>query len=183
VTNEPYDECMQLATEIGGSPFEQIIGWSKVKWTTIPVLNSGTSLLSMANGLIPNEVSIQLRVNNRYAVKSGTNLNNGFPMYEFSLDSTSTVATEDQVESPSQITLSPNPTPLNTDIAATLKGLPINCKISVFDALGNLKGEQHSITPIANIDPKALGIQSPGLYYIVITSSNSQQMVKKWLIL
>lgn len=182
VTNEPYDECTLLATEMGGTVFSQINGWTKVKWTTIPVLNNGTSLLSMANGLIPNEVSIKLRVNNRYAVRSGTNLNNGFPMYEFSLDS-AMVATEDQIESPTQITLSPNPTALKVDRAAMLENLPVKCKISVFDALGTLKGEQHSSSQIAKIDPKELGIQSPGLYYVVITLSNSQQLVKKWLIL
>ncbi len=182
VTNEPYDQCAKLATELGGSPFSQILGWTKVKWTTIPVLNNGTSLLSMANGLIPNEVAIKLRVNNRFSVKIGSNLNNGFPMYEFSLDSTFTT-TENLEERTPLTTLSPNPMHLKAAVAATLEDLPVDCKISVFDALGTLKGEQHSTTKIAKIHPKGLGIQSPGLYYVVITSSNSRQIVKKWLIM
>jgi|GEM_PF-3506703 len=181
VTDEAYDQCAQLASEIGGSPFSKITGWSKVKWTTIPVIRNGAALLSMADGLIPNEVEIKLRVNNRYDTLSATNMNNGFPMYEFSLDSTSMVATENLIEGTTQVTLSPNPTNL-TDVA-NLEQLPVDCTITVYDAIGTMKAQQSSFNKSATLDPKGLGIQTPGLYYVVITSTTAQPVVKKWLIL
>lgn len=183
VTDELYDECNQLHIDMGGSPFSQINAWAKVKWTTIPVLRNGTSLLSIQNGLIPNETTIKIRVNNKFDIETATNMNNGFPMYEFSLDSY-TISNNESLTAKDKITLSPNPLSLQEFSVARLEHLPDNVTISIYNALGVLKSENTTITD-GNflLDPKALGIHSTGMHYVVITPAVGKPLVKKWMIL
>ncbi len=68
VTRQDYDECKQLADLFKKGNFNSVklpaIG--ATTWTSMPLLNQGTSLKSMQEGLIPNDVTIKLRVNNQY---------------------------------------------------------------------------------------------------------------------
>ncbi len=43
-------------------------------------------MLSYADGIVPNEARIKLRVNNKYEYAEGTEDSNGYPTYRFSID-------------------------------------------------------------------------------------------------
>jgi hypothetical protein len=67
VSNTTYDECTNLKdlfTKSSYSPnYEDLVS---LNWTIAPILNEGEELLSMADGLIPNDVTISARVNNSF---------------------------------------------------------------------------------------------------------------------
>jgi hypothetical protein len=68
VTRQDYDGCNQLSTKLkkGISTFAQRVPIGSITWTCIPILNEGANLLSMEDGLIPNEVLIKLRTTNPF---------------------------------------------------------------------------------------------------------------------
>jgi hypothetical protein len=88
VTNTKYDGCADLRTRLGGSSPQVVGALRQIQWTTLPILPTGTSLKSIADGIIPSEVSVKLRVSSPYAVSTSTGAhpNNGYPQYSFSLD-------------------------------------------------------------------------------------------------
>jgi hypothetical protein len=64
---------------------------SQFMWVTIPVINQTSNLLSMADGLVPNEATVRIRVKRPYA-KFTANVdtplvNGGQPLYEFNTNS------------------------------------------------------------------------------------------------
>lgn len=68
VTRQDYDGCEQLAS---GMKTEANISskrdpFSSITWTCIPYLKEGTGFSSMEDGLIKNDLKIQLRVNNSF---------------------------------------------------------------------------------------------------------------------
>ena len=97
VTNEPYDECVELAKSFDPSNFSnpntaasgKRSGVRKIKWTSMAVALPSTSVRSIADGLIPTETRIKARVQNPYQVRQNPNAtgnsNNGYPRYTFSI--------------------------------------------------------------------------------------------------
>ncbi|MBL7720014.1 MAG: T9SS type A sorting domain-containing protein [Flavipsychrobacter sp.] len=72
------------------SPFVRRNAFRSFMWAGIPLLNQGYQLLSLADGLIPTETRLRLRVKTPYsrtpdAVNASSD-NNGFPHYSFSTD-------------------------------------------------------------------------------------------------
>ena len=91
VTNEEYDGCEEIFQLMDGTPtnlqYVQLL--QRVAWTSMAVLNEGTELLSYADGLIPNDLTVKLRVDNPYSVETGTGDFNGYPSYQFTLEGAS----------------------------------------------------------------------------------------------
>ena len=87
VTHLEYDECKTLRDRLvpGGSILKKIPGLRDVSWTCIPMVATGQKLLSYKDGLIPNEVTIKMRVENPYSVAVGNNSAKGHPSYQFSI--------------------------------------------------------------------------------------------------
>lgn len=89
VTNTKYDEGVDLGTKLAGSNPQIVSALRSVQWTSFPIMAAGTRLNSIAEGLIPTDLRVQLRVNNPYktTVADGrSHPNNGYPQYEFNLD-------------------------------------------------------------------------------------------------
>ncbi|MEM9928954.1 MAG: hypothetical protein AAF840_03970, partial [Bacteroidota bacterium] len=88
VTNRPYDagEYLESRFEQRSSDSRIPVGLRDVIWAGVPLLSPGAELLTYAEGLIPNDATIKLRVNNAYGVKEGTDDANGYPTYRFSID-------------------------------------------------------------------------------------------------
>ncbi len=86
VTLQEYDGCKTLRDRLtsGGSILRKLPGLRDVTWTCMPIVAPGQKLLSYKDGLIPNEVTIKMRVQNPYAVAVGTNSAKGHPSYLFS---------------------------------------------------------------------------------------------------
>ncbi len=91
VTRQEYDGCQALSELLdAGGLFNQIDVVSFVTWTAIPTPNE--PLLSLEEGLIPNELTVKLRVTNPFNRElNSPNLKassvfeavGGFPLYEF----------------------------------------------------------------------------------------------------
>ena len=87
VTNTPYDSCKSLVRYFERNRNRNIRrGVSQITWAAIAALQPGQKMLSYAEGLVPDEVRIRLRVNNPYAVHSLTGQNNGHNMYKITFE-------------------------------------------------------------------------------------------------
>jgi len=91
VTRQEYDGCQAISEQLGaGGLLNKINGVSFVTWTAIPV--PAEPLLSLEEGLIPNDLTIKLRVTSPFNKEiDATDLKNpskfaavgGLPVYEF----------------------------------------------------------------------------------------------------
>ena len=83
VTTQPYDGCAELYADgvNGTTKFSRSVA-KTVQWTCIPVTRG---LLSYKDGIVPNETTIKLRVENPYEVFTGTNAKKGYPTYQFTI--------------------------------------------------------------------------------------------------
>ncbi len=95
VAKTTYDECADIRTALEGSIIQQIDAWTSVSWTSAPIPN--VELNSIEDGLIPNDVTFKLRVNNPFQTSDPVADNNGYPKYQFTFD-TALDATVDDVE-------------------------------------------------------------------------------------
>ncbi len=91
VTNVPYDSCNSLREDLdprlaGTSEFKKITPLRSVTWASMPLISEEFPLLSYAEGLIPNEVVIKLRVDNSYHIAPGNGEHDSYPAYEFHLE-------------------------------------------------------------------------------------------------
>ncbi|MBI1227625.1 MAG: hypothetical protein GC192_20495 [Bacteroidetes bacterium] len=88
VTNAEYDACAYLRSRLDPSQaaVKKVTALKQVTWTCMPMLKQGQKLLSLKDGLIPNELHVKLRVDNPYAVSVGTGEFNGYPSYRFRLE-------------------------------------------------------------------------------------------------
>ncbi len=86
VTNERYDECATIRQGLNGSDLQNIGVWEKVKWASFPLLTPGAAFKSMKDGLVPSEVRFELRVDNPFQLYEATGEEQGFPVYEFSIE-------------------------------------------------------------------------------------------------
>ncbi|MEO0627373.1 MAG: hypothetical protein AAFY91_10335, partial [Bacteroidota bacterium] len=120
-------------------------GIPQITWAAFPILTPGTQLLSYADGLIPNDARISLRVNNSFGVSEDNEVNNGYPTYQFDLSEV--MATElDNVgveNSLDMINVVPNPyygfsayedTQFDTEVKIT--NLPAKCLVTIYSLEG-----------------------------------------------
>lgn len=68
VTRQAYDECKTLETKLrkGVSNIQKLKGVASVTWTAFPMGIASSPMTSIANGLIPNDLVVKLRVDNPY---------------------------------------------------------------------------------------------------------------------
>lgn len=103
LTNQPYDGCNFILGRL--DPARNYL-WKRdafnyFTWAGIPMTAPGHKLLSYAEGLIPNETRIELRVNSVYSSKCGTGVNSNLPKYIIHLDTsyqTTSIAQDVQQE-------------------------------------------------------------------------------------
>ncbi|MEM1319055.1 MAG: hypothetical protein AAGG75_02300 [Bacteroidota bacterium] len=86
VTKQPYDECAEIRTILSGNSSRWNNVTRQISWTSFPLLRAGQQLNSYADGLIPNDLVIEMRVKNSYKVKEGTGVREGYPTYLFSIE-------------------------------------------------------------------------------------------------
>ncbi len=205
VTKELYDGCAQLGVELAGSAFSKVTGWSKVSWTSIPFLPTGVQMNSVADGLIPNDLTVKLRVNNPFEVYTATGENNGYPKYEFSFDGFEAEVGNTEVATNALDLINVVPNPYYAFSAYEAKqnegivkftNLPPQCKISIFSLDGRLVRTYNRNETLSNrletqsgqIDTfldwdlrNSKGIQiSSGVYVIHINAEGLGERVIKW---
>lgn len=88
VTKQPYDGCLDFADRLehSSSALKKVKAVKEITWAGLIMPVSGQEMLSYADGLIPEDVTVKLRANNPYEVKVGTGEYNGYPTYRFKLE-------------------------------------------------------------------------------------------------
>jgi hypothetical protein len=125
VTRQEYDGCAGLFDRLEGANsnlFGKIDALKSITWASMSYLLEGNEMLPLSEGLIPNDVTIKLRVENPYNLETTFNIQSPnacvvatqeqeFPVYEFELSNREAV---DLTQEPSEGILSdvnvvPNP--------------------------------------------------------------------------
>lgn len=89
IMNSKYDSCRSFVAGISSpSPFTYTPAYRQIRWVGFPMLNQGSSYLSLKDGLIPTETRLRFRVNTPYKsyklMDGQVAMNNKMPMYKFS---------------------------------------------------------------------------------------------------
>jgi len=95
VTRQEYDGCDDLANRINSNLSNKVDALESITWTSMSLLQDGQEMLSLDQGLVPNDLTIKLRVANPYNLETSFNLNTptaclpvneeDFPLYEFDI--------------------------------------------------------------------------------------------------
>ena len=176
VTNTEYDSCAFLRTRLDpniGSSLElkKINALKQITWTGLPLMQTGTRMQPLGSGptgLIPNEVTLKLRVDNPYAVETGTGDYNGYPTYRFKIEGKQATPLDAAGidEALQAINVVPNPyyaysnyeaTRLNTKVKIT--NLPAKCTVTIYSLDGKFirqyKRDEQPGQPFGNAVPSA----------------------------
>lgn len=185
VTKQPYDGCVELRDQLrtGINPLFKARAFSDLTWTGLPILPEGQKLNSYAEGLIPNDLTVKLRVDNPYEVYEGTNDKNGYPTYIFNTGNTISGISEATTENPMEnILLSPNPISSTNYRQLMISNLPTKSCITIFDINGKILADigESSLTSIV-WEPE--GNLASGMYLVQIEHAVWGRKVLKWVCL
>ena len=90
VTKQPYDGGVRLYNRLfpRSSPNStaKVRGLTEVTWAGFPLLAPGSQYRSYADGLIPTDVTLKLRVNSAFDYAEGAQGSNGYPTYRFTIE-------------------------------------------------------------------------------------------------
>ncbi|RMG87149.1 MAG: hypothetical protein D6714_02935 [Bacteroidetes bacterium] len=146
VTNEEYDECAFLHERFSASSsLKKVKALKDITWTSLPVLPPDVRMTSYAEGLIPNDFTVKLRVDNPYAVAIGTGDFNGYPTYRFTIEGAQASPLDEVgiAEALQQINVVPNPyygfsdyEGGRTETVVKITNLPAKCKITIYSLDG-----------------------------------------------
>ncbi|MEL6942639.1 MAG: hypothetical protein AAFO82_08215, partial [Bacteroidota bacterium] len=145
VTKQPYDECAAIRGRLDGSGFRKVQALQQITWTAMPYVIPGQELLSYADGLIPNDVTLQMRVDNPYAVEQGTDQYNGYPTYRFSLEGVELEEVSSVTADPAMDKINVVPNPYygysayeNSQFSTIVKisNLPAECVVTIYSLDG-----------------------------------------------
>jgi Secretion system C-terminal sorting domain len=182
VLNEKYDKGDALHQLAGTTNFSRTIS-RQANWVTIPYLEKGTQLLSYKDGLIPNDLTLKMRLNRPYQVSFDKWSNQGHPSYGFVIN--------DKVLSSSEISKNDTPkkfkvypSPAKIDATVTLSDIPFSkCQMTIYDVSGRLVKQQKNIS-IGESQSYIFGTDnlSQGLYFIVLNDGKFAQSQRVVLI-
>ncbi len=195
LTNQPYDGCSFIRGRLdpGRNYLWKREAFNYFTWAGIPMTAPGHKLLSYAEGLIPNETRIELRVNSQYGTRCGTGVNNGLPHYLVHLDPQAPVTSLDQDISGVGNTWQ-NATVNSYSGALLLPFSPDRYTLRVFSLTGQLLHEQKGHGPIAagSVDGRyeldwnsddSFGRYPCGVYIIHLDAGAYGSQAFKWLLI
>jgi hypothetical protein len=146
-TDDDYANGVDVASKLKStSPVLKLQLFSDVVWASYPILAQGQEMLSMADGLVPEDVTFKLRVQNSYRVsddRSGENA--GYPKYEFTLDGVAPVPNNAETRETALDLVNVVPNPYyaysayeiqNTDNTVKITNLPPECTVTIYSLDG-----------------------------------------------
>jgi hypothetical protein len=146
VASTEYDECAFFHERLSASSaVKKVKALKDITWTALPLLPEDVRMESYANGLIPNDFTVKLRVDNPYAVSEGTGEYNGYPTYRFELDGAQASELDEAgIEKALQeINVVPNPyygfsdyEGGRTETVVKITNLPAKCVITIYSLDG-----------------------------------------------
>jgi hypothetical protein len=211
VTKTVYDECTLFRNRFraGVPTLFKVSALKEITWAGFPMMIPGTQMLDYKRGLIPEEVTIKLRVDNSYKNFRGTGQYKGYPSYQFSILEKE-ASSPDEVfvnEALDQIRMVPNPYLGFSDYEVSqfvntvkITNLPAVCTVTIYTLDGkfirqykrneigviprgaNRAVEQNQILPDLEWDMKnGKGIPiSSGVYLVHIDAGELGQRTLKW---
>lgn len=177
VMNTPYDSCAELRTALENPAKTKKAQQLKyVTWAgmvmELPPLDEDvtTQMLSYSDGLIPNDVTVRIRISNPYGVQSFTGENAGHGAYE--LDFTglepTPIETGEENDPLAMVNVAPNPyyaySPYETSQftqRVKITNLPGECTVTIYSLDG--KFIRQFKRDEVGIDYKAAGRSNPAI--------------------
>jgi len=140
--------------------------------------------------LIPNDVTIKLRVDNRFQVEEGTGEFGRYPAYEFEVSGVTSVIDQEGESALNDVSISPNPySPERANTTLELQNLPSDCDITLYDLNGQMISSFSRSTSndtslnsmeISNHLPSSI---NKGVYFLSIEKGNSVRRTLKFVVL
>ncbi|MBK8554254.1 MAG: hypothetical protein IPL65_00090 [Lewinellaceae bacterium] len=205
VTNTNYDECAELykrlSPEVATSATQKITQLRTLAWAGMVQMAPGFQMKSLRDGLIPNDATIKLRVDNPYAPFTvDANNANLHPKYLIKIDNRQSLAlNEVQVGNAlDSVKVVPNPYYGFSDYETSqftntvkITNLPGKCTVTIYSLDGKFirqyqRNEQYApymqITPALEWDLKNnKGIQvASGVYLIHVSAPGMGERTLKW---
>jgi hypothetical protein len=164
VTRMEYDGCAEFGERLnrsnaGAGP--SIINKAKVAaaitWTSFPILHPSMPMLSIENGLIPNDAVVRLRVDNPYsesrkyttARERACDTEGDHPVYEFGFENDYISKVSNTVSTLDKIYVSPNPVNGQDGLSnLQLYNLPENAQVILYDIKGQIQWASDASTNI-----------------------------------
>jgi hypothetical protein len=211
VTKTPYDECASFRQSFSASASNllKVRSIPDITWTGFIMSAPGTEMLSYDEGLIPEDVTVKLRVDSPFEVEEGTGEFNGYPAYQFTIENKqssdlSDVEIDDALD---QIKVVPNPYYGFSDYEQSqftnivkITNLPAKCTVTIFsldgkfirqyrrDEIGGVPDgvnraiKRQQISPALEWDlrnSKGIPVAS-GVYLVHIDAGELGERVIKW---
>jgi hypothetical protein len=209
VMNTPYDRCEAARRRftpegLADPALFKVTQVRNISWAGMLMLNQGFRMKPLREGLIPNEVTVKLRVNNRYQTwytESGAPVKrSGHPKYQFKIEERESktldaVQIENALDS---VKMVPNPyygfsDYENSEFSNVVKitNLPGKCTVTIYSLDGKFikqynRDEQYSrynqISPAIEWDlknNKGIPIAS-GVYLIHVNAPGLGERTLKW---
>jgi hypothetical protein len=147
VTRQPYDGCTALRKDVDRTGIVKARALANITWTAIPLTTNlpTVNLLPLNEGLIPNDVTIKLRVDNPYQKATGNGQFADYPTYRFELKGvTAESLTEPEVQNAlSEVNVVPNPYLAYSEYEASsfdntvkITNLPAQCVVTIYSLDG-----------------------------------------------
>ncbi len=180
VMRSAYDGCTALRKDLDRTGIIKARALSQITWTAIPLLaNDPTiSLLPLNEGLIPNDVTFKLRVDNPYQLAVGNGEHNRYPTYRVKFEGVTPVPlTEAQIpQALAAINVVPNPYLAYSDYETSsfdntvkITNLPGFCTVTIYSLDGRFirQYERNEVakpnSPPRNLPPVAVNQIEPDL--------------------
>ncbi|MEL7252197.1 MAG: hypothetical protein AAFO03_27535, partial [Bacteroidota bacterium] len=138
--------CAEFLDRFGsGSALRKVGPLGDVTWAGMIALPPGRQMRSYADGLIPEDVIVKLRVDNPYQVEKGTGEFNGYPTYRFTLSEKQATDLDEiaQNEALQAINVVPNPyygfseyEDSETENIVKISNLPAQCTVTIYSLEG-----------------------------------------------
>ncbi len=147
VTRQAYDSCASIRKDLDRAFIAKARSLAQITWTAIPLFTNDptVSFLPLNEGLIPNDVTVKLRVDNPYQKAVGNGEYNSYPAYRIEFKGVAAVElTEDQFdEALAEIRVVPNPylafseyETSSFDNTVKITNLPSKCVVTIYSLDG-----------------------------------------------
>ncbi|MEO7176429.1 MAG: hypothetical protein ABIV51_11015 [Saprospiraceae bacterium] len=180
VTNTEYDACVAIRKDLVlANPIFRSKAYRPITWAAMSIVTPGKQMKSYADGLIPTETVVRLRVDNAYASTATTGVNNGNPKYRFKIEGRAAQAldakgVETQLD---QIGIVPNPYYAYSQYEASsfssivkITNLPAKCVVTIYSLDGKfIRQYKRNESRLTNINKDSgLSTNDPGLPNLLI---------------
>lgn len=160
VTKVPYDSCKSFRTGLNSTKIaDKNRLFREFTWCSMSALYPEARLNTYAQGLIPNDLTVRLRVDNPYDFSVGTNENKGHNLYSFTITGKEAVlaTSEDDISNAlDNVNVVPNPyygfssyESGQFSNVVKISNLPASCVVTIYSVDGKfIKQYKRDETPV-----------------------------------